>query len=68
MKTATFVVLTLTILAITGLAGNADFKDEVRAQIAYCENVKAGAMPDYEGIYKTECTPDKLKEFKNILR
>ena len=46
---------------------NEDFKDEVRSQILYCENVKAGFWPDYDQIYETHCTEAKLKEYKNIL-
>lgn len=56
------------VFVIVGLVGRMDFEDEVREQIAYCENVKAGVWPDYDGTYKTECTAEKLKEFQNILR
>lgn len=56
------------VFVIVGLVGRMDFEDEVREQIAYCENVKAGAWPDYNGTHKAECTAEKLKEFQNILR
>ena len=56
------------VFVVVGLVGRMDFDNEVREQIAYCENVKAGVWPDYKGTYKTECTAEKLKEFQNILR
>jgi len=68
MKRYQVVLAVLAIVAAIGIVGNMDYKDEIRQQIAYCENVKAGVWPDYDGTYKTECTPDKLKEFQNILR
>lgn len=68
MKRYQVVLAVLAIVAAIGIVGNMDYKDEIRQQIAYCENVKAGVWPDYDGTYKTECPPDKLKEFQNILR
>ena len=56
------------IVAAIGIVGNMDFKDEVREQLAYCDNVKAGVWPDYARTYKAECTPERIKDFKNILR
>ena len=44
------------------------FKDEVRQQLAYCENVKDGTWPDYKETYKTECTQDRIEKFENFLR
>lgn len=56
------------IVAALGIVGSMDYKDEVREQVAYCENVKAGMWPDYNGTYEAECTAEKLEEFRNILR
>lgn len=68
MKRYQVALAVLAVIVAIGIVGNMDYKDEVRQQIAYCENVKAGVWPDYDRPYKTECTPDKLKEFQNILR
>jgi len=68
MKRYQVALAVLAVIVAIGIVGNMDYKDEVRQQIAYCENVKAGVWPDYDRTYKTECTPDKLKEFQNILR
>lgn len=61
-------LIALAVVVIVGVVGNMDFQDEVREQLSYCENVKAGVWPDYDGTYKTECTAEKLEEFKKILR
>lgn len=61
-------LIALAVLLAFGIVGNMDYEDEVREQVAYCENVKAGMWPDYNGTYKTECTAERLKEFQNILR
>jgi len=50
------------------VTSNEDFKDEVRSQIFYCENVKAQLWPDYERTYETHCTDAKMKEYENILK
>jgi len=68
MKRYQVALAVLAVIVAIGIVGNMDYKDEVRQQIAYCENVKVGVWPDYDRTYKTECTPDKLKEFQNILR
>lgn len=68
MKRYQVALAVVAVVVAMGVVGNMDYADEVRQQIAYCENVKAGVWPDYDGTYKTECTPDKLKDFQNILR
>lgn len=68
MKRYQVALLVAGIVAALGVVGNMDFKDEVREQIAYCENVKAGVWPDYNGTYKAECTSDKIKKFYEFLR
>lgn len=67
-KTARNWLIALAVIVAVGIVGNMDFQDEVRQQLSYCENVKAGVWPDYDGTYKTECTPQRIKEFQNILR
>ncbi len=61
-------LIALAVVAAIGIVGNMDYKDEVREVVAYCDNVKAGVWPDYNGTYKTECTAERLNEYKNILR
>lgn len=38
-----------------GIVGHFDYEDEVAAEALYCDNVKAGIWPDYEGTYKKDC-------------
>jgi len=42
----------LTFLVVLGIVGNEDFKDEVRAQVHYCESVAAGYIPDYDNTFQ----------------
>ena len=56
------------VVAALGIVGSTDYADEVREQVSYCENVKAGVWPDYNGTYETECTAERLKEYQEILR
>jgi hypothetical protein len=48
------------ILAV-GIVGHYDYEDEQAAEALYCDNVKAGIWPDYEGTYKKYC-PKIFKE------
>lgn len=68
MKRYQVALIVVAVVAAIGLVGREDFKDEVRQQIAYCENVKAGVWPDYDSLYETECTPDNLKKLSEFLR
>ena len=36
------------VVLLAGIAGRADYEDEVREAVRYCENVRAGIWPDYE--------------------
>lgn len=40
-----------------GLAGHMDYEDQQAKQSHYCEMVKAGFWPDYQGTYRRECRP-----------
>ncbi len=40
------------VLLLAGIAGRFDYEDEVRQSVIYCENVRAGIWPDYEGTAK----------------
>jgi len=42
-------------LLLFGLVGHWDYEDAEAQSILYCENVKAGIWPDYEGTYKKFC-------------
>jgi len=41
-------------LVLLGLAGKADFEDEVMQQDVYCENVRAGIHSAYDKLIKCE--------------
>lgn len=60
--------LILGAIAALSIVGNMDYTDEVREQVAYCDNVKSGTWPDYKGSYEVECDAEKLKEYQKILR
>ena len=47
--------LLVALLLLLGLAGRMDYEDAEREQSNYCEMVKAGYWPDYQGNYKKEC-------------
>ena len=42
-------------LAILGFVGQMDYEDANMAHAQYCEMVKAGDWPDYQGTYRREC-------------
>tara|TARA_R110002153_G_C12949736_1_gene458494 strand:+ start:143 stop:364 length:222 start_codon:yes stop_codon:yes gene_type:complete len=39
-------------ISLFGWVGNEDFKDEVRAQVRYCEMVEADVWPDYNNTFQ----------------
>lgn len=41
--------------AAFGFVGAMDYEDAIAAQQFYCDNVKSGLWPDYEGTYVSEC-------------
>jgi len=56
MKTT---VVLLALLGLFGLAGRMDYEDQRAEQEHYCEMVKAGYWPDYQGTYRRECRTPK---------
>ena len=47
------------LVLLFGLAGHMDYEDQQAEQAHYCEMVKAGYWPDYQGTYRRECRPPK---------
>jgi len=47
--------VTLVILILLGIAGTLDFEEEEKSLNEYCEMVKRGDWPDYEGTYHDFC-------------
>ena len=45
----------LVIFAAFGAVGVMDYEDALIQQALYCDNVKSGLWPDYEGTYVSEC-------------
>ena len=43
------------LVLLFGLAGAMDYEDQQAEQERYCEMVKAGFWPDYQGTYRREC-------------
>ena len=56
MKTT---VVLLALLGLFGLAGAMDYEDQQAEQERYCEMVKAGFWPDFQGTYQSECRTPK---------
>ena len=56
MKTT---VVLLALLGLFGLAGAMDYEDQQADQAHYCEMVKAGYWPDFQGTYRRECQQPK---------
>lgn len=56
MKTT---VVLLALLGLFGLAGAMDYEDQQAEQERYCEMVKAGFWPDFNGTYRHECQQPK---------
>jgi len=58
----------VTFIVLAGLAGRVDYEEELRAEQAYCENVKlykdtkgAKGWPDYRELYSSMCVQDLEK-------
>lgn len=66
MKAKT-VLIAVAVVALFGIAGHFDYEDAKQEEISYCENVKSGLWPDYEGIYADVCEAKfgKAKKFTN---
>ena len=43
------------LVLLFGLAGHMDYEDQQAEQAHYCEMVKAGYWPDFNGTYRDEC-------------
>ena len=56
MKT---VAALLALLGLFGLAGAMDYEDQQAEQERYCEMVKEGFWPDFNGTYRDECQRPK---------
>lgn len=56
MKTT---VVLLALLGLFGLVGAMDYEDQQAEQERYCEMVKAGFWPDFNGTYRAECRQPK---------
>jgi len=57
----------LAVFAAFGVVGSFDYEDAQNQELLYCDNVKAGTWPDYEGIYVSVCEAEygKPKKFTN---
>ena len=47
------------LVLLFGLAGRMDYEDQQAEQERYCEMVKAGFWPDFQGTYRRECRTPK---------
>ena len=54
-RNLTPVFVALTLFAAFGIVGGMDYEDAKTQQALYCDNVKSGVWPDYEGTYVSEC-------------
>jgi hypothetical protein len=51
--------LWIALLIVFGLVGHWGFEAQQADEAHYCEMVKAGYWPDYQGTYRRECLPPK---------
>lgn len=49
------IVFILLVILLFGLAGRTDYADAKLQEEQYCEMVKSGKWPDYEGNYREVC-------------
>lgn len=49
------IVFILLVILLFGLAGRMDYEDAKLQEEQYCEMVKSGKWPDYEGNYREVC-------------
>ncbi len=66
MKAKT-VLIAVAVVALFGIVGHFDYEDAKQEETSYCENVKSGLWPDYEGTYAKVCEAEygKPKKFTN---
>lgn len=64
----TTVAAVLALFAAFGFVGAMDYEDAKAEEALYCDNVKAGVWPDYEGTYVSQCeaTHGPKKVVKNF--
>lgn len=53
------------VVLLAGIAGRFDYHDDIRQAVIYCENVRAGIWPDYDGTAK-HC-PAVMAEARAVL-
>lgn len=58
-KQITIPVAMLLVLVAFGFVGQMDYEDAQAQEAHYCDMVKAGHWPDYQGTYRRECLPPK---------
>lgn len=47
------------LVLLMGLVGRMDYEDQQAQAALYCDMVKAGYWPDFQGTYRRECRPPK---------
>jgi len=53
-------VIAAALVLLLGLAGRMDYEYQQADQAHYCEMVKAGYWPDFQGTYRHECRPPTI--------
>ena len=49
------VLIVAAVVKLFGIIRQFDYEDAKTQQALYCDNVKSGVWPDYEGTYVSEC-------------
>lgn len=68
MKNKAVTVIAVVAFGLLCVVGRLDYEDAVAEEALYCNNVKNGTWPDYDGIYADVCEAKygKAKKVKNI--
>jgi len=49
----------LAFILLMGVVGQMDYEDEQAQAALYCDNVRTGVWPDFEGTYKKYCESEE---------
>lgn len=54
-RKAVIIPAVVVFVLLFGVSGRLEYEDAVAEEALYCDNVKSGIWPDYDGTYVSEC-------------